>query len=260
VKRAAVFVVALTGCDNLFGIKAVPPLPGEAGVTADATPAIDGPMRCTPINHDEDGDGRDDACDSCPTVIELDADSDNDGLDNACDPSPTEQNKILFMTGFPSMADLDANFTYTNASWAAINNGQLTMFGSSIVTTKGTYAPVKIEVRTSQVGEGLGVAANVNHSVASCILYGGSCDNTTTTRACIKGVPGTAQGELSIRPANIKLVELSGSPITCSMSASNVGPASATTTQTFQSTVLQFTTNAGSAMIIDSVVIYGVKQ
>jgi hypothetical protein len=41
-------------------------------------------------NHDEDGDGIDDACDGCPHIPDPEQiDSDGDGVDDVCDPHPT---------------------------------------------------------------------------------------------------------------------------------------------------------------------------
>ncbi len=43
----------------------------------------------TAVNHDEDGDGIDDALDNCPHMAGSTADDDSDGVGNVCDPHPT---------------------------------------------------------------------------------------------------------------------------------------------------------------------------
>jgi len=44
------------------------------------------PQPCTPVGHDEDGDGADDACDNCPTWPNVSqADADSDGVGDACE-------------------------------------------------------------------------------------------------------------------------------------------------------------------------------
>lgn len=58
---------------------------------ADRPDAARGPdaFVCTPVGHDEDGDGVDDACDVCPHLVGTQADGDGDRVGDACDPEPT---------------------------------------------------------------------------------------------------------------------------------------------------------------------------
>jgi hypothetical protein len=51
---------------------------------------------CTSIGHDEDADGVDDACDTCPQLADNQADSDGDGIGDACDLAPTAQMVVMF--------------------------------------------------------------------------------------------------------------------------------------------------------------------
>src|SRR5690348_6260060 len=95
-RGALVLGLALGGCNAIFGL-APTSLGGDAGGAIDARAdggaidaALDGDARCTPIGHDEDGDGIDDACDRCPYIASLtgDPDSDGDGVGDDCDPHP----------------------------------------------------------------------------------------------------------------------------------------------------------------------------
>jgi hypothetical protein len=53
--------------------------------------APDAPAACIGVGHDEDGDGRDDACDNCPDVDDPSfADGDGDEIGDACDPDPAD--------------------------------------------------------------------------------------------------------------------------------------------------------------------------
>lgn len=86
------FAVMLAGCRIHFD-----DVPADAVVVA-----IDAPV--TLANHDEDGDGRDDAIDNCPHVANVDQqNSDGDGVGDACDPSGTTTETIAFFDPFTSL-------------------------------------------------------------------------------------------------------------------------------------------------------------
>ncbi len=87
-------VVSATGCDALFGLDRLE-LDGDAGGDPDAS-------GCTPVGHDEDEDGLDDACDPCPFDIRNTGDDDRDGIALACDPDPGTANEVLIFSGFDS--------------------------------------------------------------------------------------------------------------------------------------------------------------
>jgi hypothetical protein len=54
------------------------------------------PFPCTPVDHDEDADGIDDACDVCPQIANLaQADRDGDRVGDECDPDPDEARDTL---------------------------------------------------------------------------------------------------------------------------------------------------------------------
>lgn len=83
-------LVVVAGCDRVFGLAA-----HASGGDATAT---DGVTHICPqaVGHDEDGDGIDDACDDCPTVIDPSQEDTGDaaartmgdGVGDACDPAP----------------------------------------------------------------------------------------------------------------------------------------------------------------------------
>lgn len=57
-----------------------------------------GSATCTPVGHDEDGDGIDDACDDCPHVADpAQLDGDGDGVGDVCDPNPTSPREHITM-------------------------------------------------------------------------------------------------------------------------------------------------------------------
>lgn len=69
-----------------------------------------GSVCATPAAHDEDADGIDDGCDTCPHVANPDqADGDGDGVGDVCDPHPTvARDRIAFFDPF----------TVDRAEWA----------------------------------------------------------------------------------------------------------------------------------------------
>src|SRR4051794_12570937 len=91
----------LAGCNAIFGLDptGLRHDGGDDSVT-DAAPCPGG------ATHDEDGDGRPDACDVCPHVADPDqGDSDGDGVGNACDPGPGVDHLERFDPLEPAGAD-----------------------------------------------------------------------------------------------------------------------------------------------------------
>lgn len=94
----AISLVALAACGRVgFGAE----LPVDA-------PADQG-------EHDEDGDGRPDALDRCPHVVDDNADMDADGVGDACDPNPTTPTESLAV--FATMMPGDQPFLEV-AAWS----------------------------------------------------------------------------------------------------------------------------------------------
>lgn len=100
----------------------------------------DGPMHaCTPVGHDEDGDGVDDACDDCPHLADpAQIDSDGDGVGDVCDPEPAmPRQQIVVFDPFTTLgAQWQASSGTTVSGDRLFLDGQN---GSSIVTL--TLAP-----------------------------------------------------------------------------------------------------------------------
>jgi hypothetical protein len=95
------------------------------------------PAACSPVGHDEDGDGIDDACDGCPHIADPDQiDSDGDGVDDACDPNPAVPRD--------SIAIFDP-FTSLRPEWIA--NGAAVSFSNDQlnVDTRSTGLELRID-------------------------------------------------------------------------------------------------------------------
>ena len=264
--RFALLVLLLGGCDALFNLDPVRPLP-EDGRTPDSDSGIvvaDAPIDakpCTPINHNEDGDSLDDGCDSCPTVTNVGVDGDGDGLDNACDPNlgTNQRDQILFWTTFPTSTTLTADFTSSSgAMWEAGTNGQVVVQANAVLTARDGYKPTKIAVHTAQVGVGIGAEANVMHSGATCQVIGSDCNKTTTLLSCVNAYPNGGSGNLSKPSSDIRLIEMIGpGAVKCAISSPGTSEASAGTSAMLSTNNLQFTTNSSGALIITAIVIYG---
>lgn len=78
----------------------------------------------SPVGHDEDGDGVDDACDGCPHIADPDqVDTDHDGVDDICDPNPTQAiDSIAFFDPFVA-----AKSVWTLKPGSTYQNDQLTV-------------------------------------------------------------------------------------------------------------------------------------
>ncbi len=90
----AILTLAGGGCDNVFNLERVDPLP-------------DAPLCPAPAGHDEDGDRLDDACDLCPgDADEMAIDTEGDGVGDACDPTPGSDSLVRFFA-FATPGDFD---------------------------------------------------------------------------------------------------------------------------------------------------------
>ncbi len=120
----------LVGCGRL----------GFEGEPSDASSTMIDARSCTPVGHDEDGDGVDDACDGCPHLSGDQLDSDGDGVGDACDPNPTvARDHIVFFDPFTSERP---EWVYNqNAAPHSIVNDNLVVDSTQGMLLTGALAP-----------------------------------------------------------------------------------------------------------------------
>lgn len=139
VARAVVSVLALAGCDHVFGLD----LPGDA---ATASPVCWEPAL---IDHDEDGDAWMDGCDVCPATPDGgQEDRDGDGVGDACDPNPGDpRDRLVFFDSFETMDPRwSAYGTGGEWSFAAGEVRQTTDHGTGILIYDREFANATAEV------------------------------------------------------------------------------------------------------------------
>ena len=141
----------------------------DFGTVPDAPPTT---ARCAgAVDHDEDGDGIDDACDGCPHIYDPEQiDSDGDGVDDVCDPNPTiATESIALFDPFTSLrpiwmlsgampaivgdsAVIDALDSDAVMALAVVPTTDYFEFGGSVGTAEPPDVKVEISVRGDQPG------------------------------------------------------------------------------------------------------------
>jgi Thrombospondin type 3 repeat len=114
------------------GAAVVDALDGPPG-DVDGDGVADGDDNCpevaNPMQENEDGDDRGNACDLCPhlpgTVPGTDDDDDGDGIGNQCDPRPTMIDKLVVFLAFDDPHDLDAFALRAGTNLWTVSGGQL---------------------------------------------------------------------------------------------------------------------------------------
>ena len=108
--------MCLAGCDGILHLEQV------SAPDADTCQPV--AAACTPVGHDEDGDGFDDACDNCPEAANPDqSDCDHDGVGDVCDPDPALAGDRR--TRFISFAEPNAGSFFSPNAQVAVMSDQL---------------------------------------------------------------------------------------------------------------------------------------
>ena len=126
------------GCGQLFGLRDLPvPL-------IDAS--FDAPIDAPCAGHDEDGDGRGDACDNCPIDVNDGTNRDGDELGDLCDPHPAiGGDKLTLFSSFVTQGG------WTSTGTVTFDGDNAEIQGTSLISTNYTSADVvEVPVTLSQ--------------------------------------------------------------------------------------------------------------
>ena len=152
-------VVAIAGCGRLgFDSSRT----GDGGGTnADVRP--DGiPFVCTPVGHDEDGDGTDDACDVCPQLVDpLQLDLDGDRVGDECDLEPNLPRQQIAL--FDAFTSLDSS-VWTTANGATALGDELVL--DAIGASRSIYTTYTLGEDWIVIGLTTGNAGAGDHLVS----------------------------------------------------------------------------------------------
>lgn len=229
-KGVLVTVVALCGCDRVFGLE--------------RPPQVDAPLEVDAPPPDEDGDGILDTIDACPGTFDTREDRDDDGLPDACDPHPDVRGDAIrsfasFSGGFDAWVPSNAyawergtslhnlvdtaislgasgidrfatiELGYTAATYPATSSLRLTMQGAtSAVTCFINYDPPDFGLFLTNSGSS---SVSIQDPVQRIVLHadaaGTTCSNAAGSRTSTD-VAGPDPTSFSISLENGLRIEL----------------------------------------------------
>jgi hypothetical protein len=263
--KPIVLLLALAGCDKLFDLDELARDGG--GGTADDGRPTDGVVAdmfvCNPVNHDEDSDGVDDACDGCPTLHdESDSiDADGDGLPNECDRNnaPMGSDRILAYWTFPQ-PDMTGFVAMGVFTYDATNNGVYTVGINSSLTTAAAFPLTRADFHVSGVTLA-GYASEVQIQIGTvtlCTLKGAACGGSGTGTCVQLGSNASSTWPLPSASARRVSLYIDAGKVTCEIgdgfTATPVGAGG-----TLLPGSVGFTTNATSSVKLEAIAIYGAK-
>jgi hypothetical protein len=257
VKRLAL-LFTLAGCDKLFDLEHLGPRDG--GATGTDTPPADAFVCQTPVNHDEDSDGRDDACDACPTIgPQTDADLDGDALPDPCDRDDTSTgDKILAYWTFPTSDLGGVAVTNGNYIYLDTNNGMFEFGFNTTVATKLAYPLTRVDFHVAGV-----MMADINSVLqlqiggqTFCTFKGAPCSGTNAG-VCQQNMGSTSTWPMPSTAARRVSLYRDQVALRCEISDdSNDNPVGVTGV-TLPSGSVGFATSSTTKVTVKSVVIYG---
>jgi hypothetical protein len=109
---------------------------------------VNDPPPCeSPMFHDEDGDGFDDACDVCPAFADArQADRDHDGVGDVCDPSPeTPGDTLAKFMAFATALEKD-NWS-APAGWSVADDAFVYAGGNTFIELVGSVPAFPFEIQ-----------------------------------------------------------------------------------------------------------------
>jgi hypothetical protein len=174
-------VVALTGCDAVFGLANPKPSPAADAPAPDGSPGPDA------FEHDEDHDGLSDIRDPCPADLGG-GDSDGDGVSDPCDPSDTTRETLVFFDPFTDIG------TWTGTVPWTVNSDSISVDASSFPGASITRAITPVMAPT--------VEATLSYAGTTNVLVGVGFVFDTTTVSCNVFIDAAGGQEIVIMEGN----------------------------------------------------------